>query len=286
LGLKIKELIPIGERILRDAGVEDYKIDAEALLGFEIGFDKKKMFMNWTYEVSDERSEAWFDLVNRRASGEPLQYITGEQYFMGHRFSVSPLVLIPRPETELLAEKAIDYLRAKSGARTVLDLCTGSGVLAISIALARPRLKVTASDVSAEALAVAKRNAGALGVSGRVGFLQSDLFTALRRGTFGNKYDLIVTNPPYIRTDDLHGLAREIREHEPLSALDGGADGLDFYRRIAADARAFMRPGACLMTEIGADQAEDVSAIFADNGFTSIEISQDLNSLDRIIKAL
>jgi len=287
LGLKIKELIPIGENILRDAGVEDYKIDAEALLGYEIGFDKKKMFMNWTYEVSDERSEAWFDLVNRRASGEPLQYITGEQYFMGHRFLVDPMVLIPRPETELLAEKAVAYLRARGGAKHVLDLCTGSGALAISIAKACPRLKVTASDVSARALSVAKKNAAALGVAGRVAFAESDLFAAFRKGSFGfgKKYDLIVTNPPYIKTGDLENLAREIKEHEPLSALDGGADGLDFYRRIASDARGCMRPGACLMAEIGYDQAEAASAIFAGAGFTSIEIFRDLSGLDRILQA-
>ena len=283
MGLTIKELIPIGEKILRDAGVENSNIDAEALLGFEIGFDKKKMFMNWTYEVGDAHSESWFDLINRRAAGEPLQYITGEQYFMGHRFTVDPFVLIPRPETEILADKAIEHLRASS-AKTVLDLCTGSGALAVSIAKACPRIKVTASDVSAEALIVAKRNAGALGVPSRIDFVQSDLFAGFRRGFFGKKFDLIVTNPPYIRTGDFAGLAREIRDHEPIKALDGGADGLDFYRCIAADARDFMRSGACLMTEIGADQAESAGILFSCAGFNSIEIIQDLSGLDRILK--
>jgi len=282
VGLRIKDLIPIGERILQNAGVVDYKIDAEALLGFEIGFDKQKMFMNWTYEVSDERSEAWFDLINRRAAGEPLQYITGEQYFMGHRFIVSPSVLIPRPETELLAEKAIDFL---NGPKSVLDLCTGSGVLAISIAKACPRARIAASDVSEEALVVAKKNAAALGVSGRIDFTRGDLFSGFRGGSFGKKFDLIVTNPPYIKTGDFENLSREIRDHEPAMALDGGADGLDFYRRIAADARAYMRPGARVMAEIGADQGDDIAALFYETGFTNIKIIQDYSSLDRILIA-
>ena len=280
MGLRIKDLIPLGEKILQSAGVEDYKIDAEALLGFEIGFDKKKMFMDGAYEVSDERREAWFDLINRRAAGEPLQYITGEQYFMGHRFTVNPSVLIPRPETEILAEKAIGYLQTNSGTKFVLDLCTGSGALAVSIAKACPAPAITASDISAEALATAKTNAEFLGVSDRINFVLSDLFADLDK-----KFDLIVTNPPYIRTEDFTGLSREIREHEPLKALDGGADGLDFYRRFASEARAYMRPGACLMTEIGFDQADAVSALFEESGFNSIKVFKDYNSLDRIVTA-
>ena len=285
MGLTIKELIPVGEKILADAGVEDYKIDAEALLGYRIAFDKQKIFMNWTYEVDDLRCEDYFDLLRRRAGGEPLQYITGEQYFFGHRLHVNPSVLIPRPETELLAEKAISYLNKREGAKTVLDLCTGSGAISISIAKACPRLKVTASDVSEEALSVARRNALDLGVSGRVEFINSDLFGSIKRGAFGRKYDLIATNPPYIKSGTLMSLQREIRDHEPMTALDGGEDGLDFYRRIAADAQAYMRKNSCLMAEIGCDQAQDVSAILGAAGFRNIEISRDLSGLDRIITA-
>ena len=284
MGLTIRELLPLGEKILRDAGVEDFKNSAEALLGFETGFGRTEIFLNQTHEVDETRREAWFGLLARRAAGEPLQYITGEQYFMGHRFSVDPSVLIPRPETELLAEKAIEHLRTHSGAASVLDLCTGSGALAVSIAKACPHLRITASDVSAQALAVAGQNAAALGVSDRIDFVQSDLFASLTHEASRIGFDLIVTNPPYVRTNDFALLAREIRDHEPVLALDGGADGLDFYRRIAADARDHMLPGACLMTEIGADQGEAVSAIFAAAGFTSIDITQDLNDFDRIIK--
>jgi len=278
LSQTINELITNGEKILRDAGVEDHKIDAEALLAFVTGFDKKTLFLNRVCEVSDEQYASWIALLNRRASGEPLQYIIGEQFFMGHRFSVSPSVLIPRPETEILADKAIKYI-SENDVKNALDLCTGSGALAISIAKACPRVKITASDISEKALSVAKQNAKDLDVSDQVDYVESDLFSALSKEVF----DLIITNPPYIKTDDLAGLSREIREYEPLSALDGGADGLDFYRRIAMKARAFMSAGACLMTEIGADQANSIASIFTDAGFTAIEIIKDYNDLDRLL---
>ncbi len=283
MGLTIKELIPIGERILRDAGVPDFVYDAEALLSFVTGFDKKKIFMNWTYEVDDARNESYFDFIGRRQDGEPLQYITGEQYFMGLRIGVNPSVLIPRPETELLAEKAIAWLKAHESAKSVLDLCTGSGALALSIEKACPRVKVTASDISAKALDTAKQNAHDLGLAGRIDFIQSDLFLSIKSGTFGKKFDLIVTNPPYIRTGDLPGLQREVRDHEPMQALDGGTDGLDFYKRIAQESRAYLRKDGLLMAEIGADQAQDVCAIFKEAGFANAEIFQDLAGLDRIL---
>ena len=279
MGLTIKELLPVGEKILEDAGVEDYKTNAEALFCFVAGFDRKELFMNQDREASDTEKEEWLSLINRRADGEPLQYITGEQYFMGHRFSVDFSVLIPRPETELLAEKAIGYIHADNRVKTVLDLCTGSGVIAISLAIACPRAKITASDISHGAIAVAVQNAAALEVSDRIAFVLSNLFSSLT----GRTFDLIVTNPPYIKTADLRNLAREIKDHEPLSALDGGSDGLDFYRRIAVRVRGFMSPGACLMAEIGENQAEDVSNIFTGAGFASVKVSQDLNGLDRIL---
>ena len=280
MGLTARSLFLIGEGKLKDLHAGEYGADAETLLGFLTGMDRKELFLNRDLEISDEQVSEFMTLLNRRANGEPLQYITGEQYFMGHRFSVDPSVLIPRPETELLAEKAIHYINGH-GAETVLDLCTGSGILAISIALACPEVKIIASDVSAQALALAKRNAEALCVSDRVEFAESDLFSAIKE-----KFDLIVTNPPYIRTEDLDGLQREIKDHEPMDALDGGQDGLDFYRRIAAEARSYMCPGACLMTEIGADQAEAVSYLFGESGFADIEVCKDLNSFDRFLTAV
>ena len=280
MGLTARSLFLIGESKLKDKGAGENGIDAEALLGFLTGMDRKELFFNRDLEMSDEQVSEFMALLSRRANGEPLQYITGEQYFMGHRFSVDPSVLIPRPETELLAEKATHYINGH-GVKTVLDLCTGSGVLAISIALACPGVRITASDVSAQALVMAQKNAEALLASDRVEFAESDLFSAIT-----GKFGLIVTNPPYIRTEDLDGLQREIKDHEPLQALDGGQDGLDFYRRIAAEARSYLCPGACLMTEIGADQAEAVSSLFRESGFAGIEIFKDLNSFDRFLSAV
>ena len=285
MGLTIKELIPIGEKILANASVENHKNNAEILLGFVISFDRQKIFMNWTYEVDDPHCESYFDLINRRAAGEPLQYITNEQYFFGHRLNVNPSVLIPRPETELLAEKAILFLQTREKAKMALDLCTGSGALAISIAKACPRIKITASDISEPALSVAMKNAYALGVSDRIDFVNSYLFESIKPKTLNKKFDLIVTNPPYIKTGDLENLQIEIRDHEPMPALDGGEDGLAFYRRIAAKTMVYMRPGASLMAEIGHDQANDVTAIFEGAGLKKIEVFEDLSGLDRIVSA-
>jgi len=286
MGLTVKELIPIGERILKEAGVENAKHDAEALIGFAIGLDRQKLFLNQACEVDAPGSACCFDLINRRAAGEPLQYITGEQYFMGFRFLVNPSVLIPRPETELLAERASSHLQAHTNATRVLDLCTGSGAIAISIAKILPLIKVTASDISEQALGTARKNAFELSVSDRIDFIKSDLFCSIEREACEKEYDLIVTNPPYIKTDELADLQREIKEHEPLSALDGGADGLDFYRRIAFDARSYLHKNGCLLAEIGAAQTQDVSEIFLSNGFSSVEVFQDLSGRDRIVRVV
>ena len=284
MGLTIKELIPIGEKILKDGGVtENAPHDAEALLGFELGFDKQKIFMNWTYEPDASHIESYFDLANRRAAGEPLQYITGEQYFMGHRFVVNPSVLIPRPETEVLAEKVISLLNESIKAKNVLDLCTGSGALAISIAKACPRLKITATDISEEALAVARQNASALSAAGRINFVQSDLFEEIKTGIFGKKFDLVAVNPPYIKSADIFSLPREIKEHEPELALDGGEDGLAFYRRIAEAIPPYLKANARLITEIGLGQAQDVSSIFESVGFGNTKLIKDLTGTDRIL---
>ena len=282
----IKDLIAIGGKTLEDSGVENPVFDAETLLSFETGFDKQQLFMNWGKEAEDLLRGRYFDLINRRANGEPLQYITGEQYFMGYRFSVDPSVLIPRPETELLAEKAIAYIKSHENVKSILDLCTGSGALAICISKAIPGAKIMASDISDHALNTAKKNACELGADSQIDFIKSDVFEGIRSEEIDRKFDLIVTNPPYIRSKDIANLQREIYEHEPVLALDGGVDGLDFYRRIASESDVFLNENACIMTEIGFDQAADISAIFISKGFKNPEISQDISGFDRIIKVL
>ena len=283
--MEIRELLAFGEDVLEKAGIEDFKIDAEALLTYEIGFDKTKIFMNWTYDVNFTHSENYFDLVNLRATGMPLQYITGEQFFMGHKFIVNENVLIPRQETEVLVEKTIEMFLLNKNIKTVLDMCTGSGVIAISLANRFSNIKFTAVDVSGKALSVAKQNASALCRSKNISFEHSDLFSAIKSGSFGKKFDLIISNPPYIKTYEIPYLQREILEHEPLIALDGGEDGLYYYRKIITDAIPYFKKGGCLLLEIGADQANDVSNLLIQAGYKTPEIIKDLSGKDRIVKA-
>ncbi|MDR0854086.1 MAG: peptide chain release factor N(5)-glutamine methyltransferase [Clostridiales Family XIII bacterium] len=286
MGLTIKELIPIGERLLSEGGVEDYKIDAEALLSHAIGYDKNKIFMNWAAEIDFKHTEVYFDLLNLRAKGTPLQYITGEQYFMGRRFSVNESVLIPRPETEGLVESITEYMKQVGNVKTLLDIGTGSGAIAISLAKVFPSVKVTAVDISEEALKVARQNAKALGAEKNITFIKSDLFSAIKTGALGKKFDIIVSNPPYISSGEIAGLQREVKEHEPLLALDAGEDGLIFFRRIAEEAKPYFKKKAALFFEIGAEQGEAVSSILEEAGsYSGIEVRKDLAGLDRIVNA-
>jgi release factor glutamine methyltransferase len=288
-----KELLARGKDILLAAGDAFSETDAEILLCHVCGADRARLFLDRTAEVSEEQRARYLNFAERVAAGEPVQYVTGEAYFMGHLFAVDPAVLIPRPETEILCEMAIGVLTACGGSGSprvprVLDLCTGSGALAVSIALAVPDVRLTASDISGKALTVARANAQALGVSDRIAFVRSDLFEAfVSQGKApSQRYDLIVTNPPYIRTEDIAGLPPNVRCHEPVSALDGGTDGLGFYRRIAAEAGDFLAEGGTLLAEIGADQGADVKAALKAAGFLEGSVFQDLAGRDRIVRAI
>ncbi|GHU62332.1 release factor glutamine methyltransferase [Clostridia bacterium] len=276
-----KELLSLAKDILQAAGDEFFETDAEILLCYVLDTDRIRLFLDQLEAVSEEDCLCILDLAGRVATGEPVQYVTGEAYFMGYRFAVNPTVLIPRPETEVLCEIAIDLLTSHGGASRVLDLCTGSGVLAVSIARAVPNARLTASDISADALAVARANALTLGVSDRITFVCGDLFSAI-----DVNFDLIVTNPPYIRTGDLPGLPPHVRCHEPGQALDGGVDGLDFYRRIATEAGVFLTNGGTLLAEIGCEQGADVKAALKAAGFFEVSVFKDLTGRDRIVRAV
>jgi release factor glutamine methyltransferase len=282
MGLQIKEILKVAENILSNAGDADAKKDAEILLRHVLHYDQQKLFMNWAKEVDDDHSESFLAAVQRRAEGEPTQYVTGLAPFMDYEFAVDARVLIPRGDTETLVREVLEYI--KSGkVKTVLDLCTGSGVIAVSLAKKNSSLKITASDVSKDALAAAAANALKFSISGHIKFIESDLFAGFKTGFTGQKFDLIVSNPPYIRSDVLPGLQREIREHEPLIALDGGADGLDFYRRIITEAPTYMKKTGVLFLEIGHDQAAQVSALIDETGlFGEVKIVRDIAGLDRV----
>lgn len=235
--------------------------------------------------LSKEEEQTADGLLQRRLKREPLQHIIGWQWFYGYRFAVSPAVLIPRWDTENLVEACLTFLQewrqAHQSAPRVCDVCTGSGCIAVTIAMEQPDTAVTAIDISPQALAVARQNATALGV--RIDFRRGDLLTELEEAA---RYDLIVSNPPYIRSDELQELQPEVRLFDPQLALDGGADGLVFYRRLAAQAKSRLAEGGLLALEIGADQAEAVTAIVKAEGYQQPIVKQDLAGFDRIVLAV
>ena len=249
--MTIREALRLAEARLEQAGVPDADVDAAYLLASVLKEDTLAMRINGHRELAAPQRAAFDALCDRRAVREPLQYILGETEFMGLTFHVEPGVLIPRADTEILVEKALAWM--KPGAR-VLDIGTGSGAIAVSLAkLGRPA-QVTAVDVSDRALEIARRNAERNGAA--VEFVKSDCFSALK----GRKYDMIVSNPPYISEDEMRGLMPEVTR-EPELALFGGADGLDFYRRISREAPKYLNEGGCLLFEIGWLQKDAVSAL-------------------------
>lgn len=272
--MNIREALNAAEKRLENAGVPDARLDAEYLLAEALQTPRLSLLIDKLRPVP-EKARAVFDgFVARREKREPLQYILGTQPFMGFPFRTDARALIPRNDTEAVCEAALRVL-SKGGA--VLDLCTGSGALAVAIKKLRPDAAVTASDLSAEALSLARENAAALGAE--VAFAQGDLFEPLA----GLRFDLIVSNPPYI-PEELRGrLQEEVRKEPPL-ALFAGADGLDFYRRIAREAPEHLRPEGWLVLEIGDDQFEAVSALL-DDQFMGIEMIRDMNGRPRGIQA-
>ena len=241
---------------LEAAGVPDSAYDAQAMLAHVLGEDMLRMRAEGYREAPAQALERYESLIARREKREPMQYILGETEFMGLTFHVEPGVLIPRFDTEVLCEEALRRLGGEK--RRVLDIGTGSGALAVSIAKLAPGCEVTAVDVSDTALAVASGNAKQLGANVR--FVKSDCFEALK----GETFDLIVSNPPYIDEEEMKGLMAEVKM-EPELALFGGADGLDFYRRISREAPAYLRAGGCLLFEIGWKQKEPVEALLRES---------------------
>ena len=267
-------LINIRER-LQNAGIEDFEYESWAFLDWKLHIDRAEFYMNPNGEVKEELLAELESVLKQREQRVPLQYLMGECEFMGYDFYVDERVLIPRPETELLAERAIAALREHPHP-VALDLCCGNGALAVSMALEVPGAQVHAADLSPDALAVTAKNAELLGAS--VTLHQGDLFAAVPEIAF----DVIVSNPPYIPSADCLTLQEEVRR-EPMMALDGGADGLNFYRRIASDAPKFLRPGGVLLLEVGFDQAEAVMALLAD--FADVQAHEDYQHIPRMIEA-
>ena len=264
-----------GKKYLADRQIENSGGDAWYLMEYVWGIDRNYYFLHSDDIIEQKDEERYRDLLQKRGSHIPLQHLTGTCDFMGLTFQVNDQVLIPRQDTETLVESALS--RLKEGDRA-LDLCTGSGCIILSLEKLGPGIRGLGADISAAALAVAKRNRDSLGLESD--FCISDLFEGIE-GVF----DMIVSNPPYIASGKIPGLMEEVRGFEPLLALDGGADGLDFYRRIIKDARDFLKPGGWLGLEIGYDQREAVEELLRRQGFIMTETLQDLAGLDRTVWA-
>ena len=279
--MKYREILLKAEEKLASENIADSKNDAWLLFEYIFDIPRHKYFMISSDECSDEKLiRDYFEVIDVRASHIPLQHITKTQDFMGMTFNVNEHVLIPRQDTEVLVEKALSVM--KDGDK-VLDMCTGSGCIAISIGKLK-NVDVTAVDISSEALKVARGNADKLGAS-NVKFIESNLFEKIKEDSTSKnckKYDIIVSNPPYIKSLDIEELMVEVKEHEPRLALDGDEDGLKFYRAITKETKDFLNDGGYLMYEIGCDQGDDLRKIMEENGFTNIEIIKDLAGLDRV----
>ncbi len=276
-----RELYEQGVAALRDTGVPDAELDARLLLEYVCHTDRNTLYAHGDLPVSDIMCEMYRQLTGKRAQRIPLQHLLGTQEFMGLTFVVNEHVLIPRQDTECLVEEAM--LVTADGDR-VLDLCTGSGCILLSIMNYKNEIEGVGLDLSKEALDVARLNAERLGKQAL--FIESDLFGQLPEQLPEQRFDVIVSNPPYIRSDVIKTLEPEVREHEPLSALDGGEDGLVFYRRIIKEAPAYIRKGGNLLMEIGYDQGEAVSSLMEAAGFNDVAVVKDLAGLDRVVRGV
>ena len=273
--MTLKEAYEYGQEQLKKAEIDDAILDAWYLLEHVTGVSRAIYFLDMNKQVSSEQEKQYRECVETRATHIPLQHITGVQEFMGLEFSVNEHVLVPRQDTEVLVESVLEILEP---GMKVLDMCTGSGCILISLLKLCGLVDVNGigADISKEALKVATRNAQKLGVDAQ--FLHSDLFAKV-----DGKYDVIVSNPPYIRTAVIEELKEEVKFHDPFLALDGKEDGLYFYRRIVEESPKFLKECGKLYFEIGNDQGEEVSRLMRDAGFTGVTVKKDFAGLDRVV---
>ncbi len=273
-----KEALEASDKILSEAGIKEHRNDALLLLLFVTGRDRT-FFLTYGDSTSLDKAEeeSLNSAVKKRSKRIPLQLITGSVSFMGLDFKTAPGVLIPRIDTEFLTEEAL--IAVNDGAE-ILDLCTGSGCILLSIMKYKNDIRGTGTDISPAALSLARENAELLGIK-NVDLIESDLFNAVE-----GQFDLIISNPPYIRTSDIPSLMEEVKEYDPLAALDGGEDGLSFYKRIAAGAKDHLYNGGSLMFEIGFDQGKEVKSILEKEGYDNISVCKDFSGNERVVKCL
>ena len=280
------ELLTQGTQLLMNAGIEEARLDAWLLLEYTADISRAWYYAHPESEVNEEIVSEYLSLCQKRAEHIPLQHLTHQACFMGYDFYVDERVLVPRQDTEVLAEEALHQLRNIRNPR-ILDMCTGSGCLLLSLLMELPDAIGTGVDISEAALAVAERNRKNLELEKRAVLVQSDTFSGdyfqKNSGNDHMEYDMLISNPPYIPTEDIGKLMEEVRFHDPVLALDGREDGLYFYRRITEQAGKYLKPGGWLMYEIGCEQGTDVSAIMQGEGFTEVTVKKDLAGLDRVV---
>lgn len=284
--LNVGELVLRSAEYLKNKGADSPRLDAEILLAALLKTDRLHLYLDWDKPLTELEVAAYREMIRRRgANREPVARILGRREFYGRPFAVTPAVFSPRPETEGLVERALEFLRLspqeESARPTVFEVGTGSGAIVVSLAVEFPGPQYVASDVSAEALAIAKRNAETLGAHQRITFRHGALFAG-----FEGPLWCLVSNPPYIRRDEIPTLPPEVRAHDPMPALDGGADGLDVVRDLAEHGARLLRPGGAVFLEIGQEQGPDTVAIFrAQGAFEDVRIEEDFSGHDRFLCA-
>ena len=284
----LEQLLKEGVRILAASGNPEARLDAWLLLEYTTKRNRAYFYAHPDEEVGEEEEERYVGLCRKRAEHIPLQHLTHQAFFMGYEFYVNEHVLIPRQDTEVLVEEAETIIKNQpiSNPR-ILDMCTGSGCILLSLLAGCETAQGSAADISAEALKVAQRNAETLGVSKRAHFVESNLFSneffAEKDGKVSVMYDILISNPPYIPTAEIEELMEEVRLHDPRQALDGLEDGLYFYQRITEQAAKYLKPGGWLLYEIGCSQGKDVSEMLKAAGFAKVAVKKDLAGLDRVV---
>ena len=281
-----KEVLEDGIRLLDAAAIEEAGLDAWLLLEYAADISRAWYYAHMDETLAEETEARYLKMCRKRAQHIPLQHITGRAYFMGYEFLVDERVLVPRQDTEVLVETALDHLKDVHKPR-ILDMCTGSGCILLSILKDRLDASGTGVDVSEGALTVAGQNRTHLRLEDRAEFVQSDLFSGdyfeKNSGNETTEYDMLISNPPYIPSGEIPGLMEEVRFHDPVLALDGKEDGLFFYREITTQAGKHLRAGGWLMYEIGCDQGESVPEIMKANDFINVKVIKDLAGLDRVV---
>ena len=258
------------------------RLDVEIFLQKALGdVDRIYIHLNLNKELTKEQYDEFLGYINDRINGRPVAYIVGNREFMGLDFFVKEGVLIPRPDTETLVEEIIQLCKNKNEEINIVDIGTGSGAITVSLAKYIENSKITSLDISDIPLEVGKINAVNNGVDNRIEFLKSDVFTAIKNTE--KKFDIIVSNPPYIPKKDIETLHTQVKDYEPYNALEGGEDGLDFYRQITEESVQYLKQGGILAYEVGHDQAEDVSKIMKYHGYDKIYTKKDIQGIDRVV---